>query len=50
MTQPYSLLRVTHSNLAVHSDLTFTHGANFTGDFVIKAVDGDPQWWRKGWT
>ena len=31
-------------------DLVFTHGAKFSGNFRISAVDGDRSWWRKGWT
>eukprot|EP00964_Phaeocystis_antarctica_P021826 scaffold12118_cov75-Phaeocystis_antarctica.AAC.2 len=31
-------------------DLVFKHGASFAGEFSLTAVDGDPQWWRKGWT
>ena len=31
-------------------DLVYKHGAQFVGEHSLTAVDGDPRWWRKGWT
>ena len=30
-------------------DLVYLHGAKFVGKFAVKAVDGDPSWYRLAW-